>query len=36
MITGQSVYHTNQPSHQLMSSPVCKENQKAVTSITIT
>jgi len=36
MIIGQSVYRTNQPSHQLMSFPVCKENQTAVTSITIT
>jgi hypothetical protein len=36
MITGQSVYGTNQTSHQLMSSPVCKENQRAVTSITST
>lgn len=33
MITGQSVYHTNQPSHQLMNSPVCKENQRTVTNI---
>lgn len=36
MIIGQTVHHTSQPSHQHMRSQICKRNQAAITSISIT